>query len=195
MKQRQIHEQREQRKHKINHLKAQIDCNNVLLPRIKELTAELTSHPSPLARFNSAVEQLQKNPSKDCPPGNDGTKIEQTYDGMLINLYRQVVEDSKNKVSSSNVPDSERDEKLGEIIKAGMKLHCEKLQETIEKDAKELEVEVNEQKKRITSDDIHDGFSNTVSNYTCFGMLNTLHIITVHAGQSSSYRRTNHKNR
>lgn len=162
MKQRQIHEQREQRKVNIARLQAQIDCNNVLLPRIKEFAAALSSESAPLAYFNSHVEQLQQNPSKDCPPGNDSSRIEQTYDGMLINLYRQVVEDCKNKVPSASVPPSERDENLGQAITAGMQFHCIRLKETIDDDAKELEEEIKEQKKHITSDDLHDGFSSKV---------------------------------
>ena len=59
-KQRDIHEKREARKYKIAQLEAQIACNNVLLPRIKEIAAALASDKLDKPRtvyFNTLVEQ------------------------------------------------------------------------------------------------------------------------------------------
>jgi cell division cycle protein 37 len=43
-----------------------------------------------------------------------------------------------------------------------LEVHVKRLGETIEKDEKELEREEKEQKKHITSDDLHEGFENKV---------------------------------
>jgi len=163
-KQRDIHEKREARRVKIEQLRAQIACNNVLYPRIQSIQASLESPDSDKPRtayFNSLVEQLEKNPSKECPPGNDPEKFEQTYDGMLLSLLRQVGDAAKVEVKEAGVADDQREERIGNALTEGMKEHVVRLKETIDNDSKELEQELKEQKKHITSEDMHDGFSNT----------------------------------
>ncbi|KAF9485816.1 hsp90-like protein [Pholiota conissans] len=161
MRQRQIHEQREMRKYNIKNLTAQIACNEVLLPRIKKIHADLSSPPSSTpapAYFNALVDQLQTNPSPDCPPGNDATKIEQTYDGMLLSLLKMVGEKSKDKVKEAGVLEADKEERLAKDLVAEMEVHIKQLGETIEKDKKDLASELAEQKKHITMDDLHEGF-------------------------------------
>ncbi|KAJ7288247.1 Cdc37 N terminal kinase binding-domain-containing protein [Mycena rebaudengoi] len=163
-KQRDIHEKREQRKAKIAHLQAQIACNNVLHLRIQEIEASLKSSNLDKPRtvyFNSLVEQLQKNPSKDCPPGNNPDSLEQTYDGMLLSLLHQVGESAKAAVKEAGVTDDQREERLGKALADGMVEHVVRLKETIDNDSKTLAEEEHEQKKHITSDDLHDGFATT----------------------------------
>ncbi|KAF7288542.1 Hsp90 co-chaperone Cdc37g [Mycena chlorophos] len=163
-KQRDIHEKREARKYKIGQLEAQIACNNVLLPRIKEIATTLASDKLDKPRtvyFSSLVEQLEKNPSKACPPGNDPSKPEHTYDGMLLSLLHKVGDDAKNAVKEAGVvADDEREERLGKALAKGMADHAVQLKETIDNDEKTLADEVKEQKKHITTEDLHDGFSN-----------------------------------
>ncbi|KAG6857162.1 hypothetical protein H0H87_008732 [Tephrocybe sp. NHM501043] len=162
-KQRDIHEKREARKNLIAQLKAQIACNNVLLPRITDISNTL-SNPvisvPPSAYFNSCVERLEKEPSRDCPPGNNPDKVEQTYDGMLLALLRQVGEDARTKVKESGALEAERDEKLAKYLANEMTTHVTRLKETIDKDAAKVASEEAEQKKHITSEDVHDGFAN-----------------------------------
>ncbi|PFH46522.1 hypothetical protein AMATHDRAFT_154607 [Amanita thiersii Skay4041] len=163
-KQRDIHEKRETRKHRIAYLGAQIDCNNVLLSRITEIAEKLAGVSSgdpapPTVYFSRLVERLETQPSKECPPGNDPTKLEQTYDGMLLSLLRKVSEEAKNKVKGDNVPESEKEAKIGEDLAKRMAGHVKQLSETIKKDQKEMESEIKEQRKHITSDDLHEGFS------------------------------------
>ncbi|KAJ7594827.1 hsp90-like protein [Mycena floridula] len=162
MKQRHIHEAREERKQKIGYLRAQIDCNKIILPRIESIYASLTSPdtPSPQAFFNSLVEQLEKNPSRDCPPGNDPSKLEHTYDGMILDLFRQVTATAKEKVkSNASLTASEKDEQLAKALSDGIRFHVLKLKETIDNDIKTLAAEEKEQHKHITSEDLRDGFS------------------------------------
>ncbi|KAG6891652.1 hypothetical protein C0992_012701 [Termitomyces sp. T32_za158] len=161
-KQRDIHEKRELRKHTIAHLKAQIACNSVLLPRITHIAATLADPAPPIpptAYFNSSVERLEKNPSCDCPPGNNPDKLEQTYDGMLLALLRKVGDDARTKVKEANTLDSERDEKVAKYLASGMAEHVTRLRETIDNDTAKLAEEEKEQKKHITSEDLHDGFA------------------------------------
>lgn len=115
-----------------------------------------------MAYYNSVVEQIEKNPSRDCPPGNDPTKLEQTYDGMILSLLHQLSNISKEKVKADGVPESERMEKLGKLLAEGMAEHAVRLGETINNDQAEMEKELQEQNKKITSDDIHEGFSSSV---------------------------------
>ncbi|KAJ7584819.1 hsp90-like protein [Mycena floridula] len=164
VKQRHIHEAREERKQKIGYLRVQIDCNKIILPRIESIYASLTSPdtPSPQAFFNSLVEQLEKNPSRDCPPGNDPSKLEHTYDGMILDLFRQVTATAKEKVkSNASLTASEKDEQLAKALSDGIRFHVLKLKETIENDSKTLAAEEKEQHKHITSEDLRrgDGFS------------------------------------
>lgn len=153
------HEEREMRKHKIASLKAEIACNDVLLPRIQSIHASLISPPDgkPVpVYFNEVVEKLATNPSPEAPPSmGEGM----TYDGMILSLLRMVAEDAK-KVSGADV--GEREEKLGQALMEGLATHMVKLPEAQDHLRKELEKEEKEQKKHITSDDIHEGFENKV---------------------------------
>ncbi|KAG6814227.1 hypothetical protein H0H92_015342 [Tricholoma furcatifolium] len=162
-KQRDIHEKREVRKQLIAHLKAQIACNNVLLPRITDISNTL-SDPAPSVPatvfFNSYVERLEKNPSRDCPPGNNPDRLQETYDGMILSLLNQVGENARVKVKEANTLEAERDEKLAKYLASGMAEHVKRLKETIDQDVTKLASEEAEQKKHITSEDVHEGFSN-----------------------------------
>ena len=58
--------------------------------------------------------------------------------------------------------ESEREERLGKELATEMAKHVKQLGEMIERDKKELADEVAEQKKKITTDDIHEGFESHV---------------------------------
>ncbi|PPR00196.1 hypothetical protein CVT24_004899 [Panaeolus cyanescens] len=159
-KQRDIHEKREARKHKIAHLNAQIACNEVLLPRITEIHEKISNSDASTATgyFSSLVDKLQTNPSKDCPPGNDPSKIEQTYDGMLLSLLKMVSEKSRDRVKDAGVLESEKTSRLAKELTTEMAFHVKNLADTIAGHKKEVAAEIQEQKKHITMDDIHEGF-------------------------------------
>ena len=170
-KQRDIHEKREIRKGKIKHLQAQIDCNKVLLPRIKEIYSNLVNQSlsvSATVYFNSLVEQLQTNPSPDCPPGADSTKLEHTYDGMVLSLLKMVSEKAKDKVKQADVVGAEKDARLAKELAVEVATHVQQLGDTIDKNQKELDEELKEQKKHITSEDLHEGFDSKVSRFCMF---------------------------
>ena len=178
-KQRDIHEKREIRKGKIKHLQAQIACNKILLPRIKEIHSNLVNQSasvSATAYFNSLVEQLQANPSSDCPPGADSTKIEQTYDGMVLSLLKMVSEKAKDKVKEADVVGAEKDARLAKELAVEVATHVQQLGDTIDKNQEELDGEQKEQKKHITSDDLHEGFDSKVSRFFLFVLNKESHL-------------------
>ena len=84
---------------------------------------------------------------------------------MLLSLLRQVSEDAKAKFKDT--ARSEKDEKIAKELTELMAGHVKHLGETIKKDELELEKEDQEQKKHITSDDIHEGFESKVLNFHC----------------------------
>jgi cell division cycle protein 37 len=164
--QRKIREEREERKLKIAHLNAQIACNEVILPRIQSIYSDITSgnpENKPQPYFNALMSRLTNSPSPDCPPGNDPSKLEQTYDGMVLDLLRQVSSKAREEVgSNASLTTEEKEEKMEKFLVEGVGFHVGKLKETIEEDKDKLEYELKEQKKHITSDDLHDGFSSKV---------------------------------
>ena len=137
----------------------------MLLPKITDISNTLSDPNSsiPATKYwSNLVEQLEKNPSRDCPPGNDPSKLEQTYDGMLLHLFQRVTQDAKEKLNKLNLMESEKEERLGKILAEEMAMHVVKLGETIQRDEKECEHEKAEQKKKITTEDIHEGWETKV---------------------------------
>jgi len=154
-KQRDIHEKREARKIHIQGLNAEIACNSVLSPRLQDIQAKLSADPSPLTYISNLVDQLQTNPSPDAPPTN--APGQPTYDAMVLTLLLQVSEEAK-KVAGDKGEDA-----VSAKIKEGLAKHLVQLAEHTEKLKKDLVEEENEQKKHITSEDMHDGFDSRVS--------------------------------
>jgi cell division cycle protein 37 len=158
-KQRDIHEKREVRKRQIQALTAEIACNTVLVPRLQSILAQLSTSQTPLPYLSGVVEQLQTNPSPDAPPTN--APGQPTYDAMVLSLLLQVSEEAKKAAAASKEDSS--DELVGRKVKEGLKKHLAQLGEHTEKLRNDLETEEKEQKKHITSEDMHDGFD---SKYT-----------------------------
>lgn len=151
-KQRDIHEKREARKHRIAQLRAEIDCNAVILPRLDQALAD-TEKGGP-AFFSSLVERLKTSPAPDKPATN--SPDQPTYDAMVEASLMKVFSDLKNKgvdKSDASFPDK--------LVK-GIRDHIDEFKAHQEHIKQELEKELAEQKKKITSDDIHEGFESKV---------------------------------
>lgn len=153
-KQRDIHEKRAQRNQKIIDIKAEIACNDVLLPRLRTITEEVHGATDAPAQFSRIVEQLSSNPSPAAPETDGPKKL--TYDEMLLSLLMQVRQDAKEKGVENNR------ERLGEVLVTNLKGHVAKLGEQQEKLKKELVEEESEKSKKITSEDIHEGWDSHV---------------------------------
>ncbi|OCH90907.1 hypothetical protein OBBRIDRAFT_729866 [Obba rivulosa] len=147
-KQRDIHEKREVRKYRIAELNADIACNEVLESRLRQITDEVEKEGPP--RFSALVEKFKTSPSPDAPPTN--APGQKTYDEMLLALLLQVWDEAKKDGAEKDDP------KLGDALVNGLKQHIVKLGEHQEKFKAELVKEEEEQKKKITMDDLHEGF-------------------------------------
>jgi cell division cycle protein 37 len=149
-KQRQIHEDRETRKHKIATLKADIESNPVMQGRLREVRDGVKEKGADF--FSATVERLEKQPSPERPPA----PLQGTYDGMLLSLLRRTADDVKTLGVASGDP------KLDEELIKSLDEHLKRMPEFMEKAKKDLEDEEAEQKKKITSEDIRPGFSSAV---------------------------------
>ncbi|KIP04683.1 hypothetical protein PHLGIDRAFT_75531 [Phlebiopsis gigantea 11061_1 CR5-6] len=147
-KQRDIHEKREMRKMHIAQLQADIACNDVLAPRIRQIAADVEAKGP--AEFSSLVERFKTHPSPDAPPTN--APEQKSYDEMLLSLMLKVWDEAKQEGIEKDDP------KLGDALVRGMQKHVAELGLHQEKLRKDLAEEEAEQKKKITSDDIHEGF-------------------------------------
>lgn len=152
-KQRDIHEKREARKVRIAQLQADLACNDVLEPRIKQIAKDVEAQgPS---HFSQLVDRLKTQPSPEKPPTN--APNQKTYDEMVLSLLLGVWEDAKKEGVDKDSP------RLGEVLVQGLQKHVQQLAEHQTKMRKDLATEEAEQKKKITSDDIHEGFDSHVS--------------------------------
>ncbi|PCH39987.1 hypothetical protein WOLCODRAFT_136594 [Wolfiporia cocos MD-104 SS10] len=147
-KQRDIHEKREMRKMRMAQLQADIACNEVLGPRLQTITEEVASKGP--GHFSVLVERFQTAPSPEAPPTN--APGQKTYDEMLLALMLKVYDDTKKKGVEKGDP------KLGEALLEGLKTHIVQMSEHQKGLKKELEQLEEETKRKITSDDIHEGF-------------------------------------
>jgi cell division cycle protein 37 len=154
-KQRDIHEKRYARNMKIAQLEADISCNSILLPKLKSIAEEVKAGGPPV--FSRIVEKLRTQPSKDKPPGAPDDAP--TYDGMLCTLLMNVFEELKKDGIGAG------DERLGPKLVEQLEGHVVGLSEAITNKKEELAVEEAEKKKKITSEDIHEGFETTVCPY------------------------------
>lgn len=158
-KQAQIHQQRDQRRHQIKTLKYERIINDGLIERIDHLLTALKSH-KPSANndnadqlvFQALIESAGDAAKDTPPPPEDGVhqnvKEQPTYSKMMASLVDQV-----KKAVDEKKPADRLDAYIEETGE-----HKKKIQGLqIELEAKLLELE-KEDKRHITSDDIHTGF-------------------------------------
>ncbi|MBW0529440.1 hypothetical protein O181_069155 [Austropuccinia psidii MF-1] len=142
LKQRQIHQQREERKIKIQQLKDEAGLNEILLSKINQLIVDTDNHgPDHLRNTASqlAATGASNPPSADQPP---------SIDQMVFNLITQIL----SKLAPAPVSDQLS------IAQKELNFHLSRLSAREKKRQIELENEESESKKYITSDDVHDGF-------------------------------------
>lgn len=168
-KQRDIHEKRDARRHKIDALTAEIACNSVLHPRLLRIRQRIAGAPATalgdlaedadagqshtgLPFFQYLVDRLQSSPSPAAPPTN--AQNQPTYDAMILSLLFQIYDTIKV------LPQDEQEK----AVLDGMATHIAQLSDHSRKLEADLEAELAEQKKHITSDDIHEGWESKVSH-------------------------------
>lgn len=156
-KQAQIHQEREHRRHRITTLKYERIINDGLILRIDRLLTALKSHKASSQSadelvFRSLIESAG-DPAEDQPPPpppgvHDKIEDKPTYSKMMAALVDQV---------KKEVDDSKTEDRLNGFVKE-LGVHRAKV-EGLQKEllAKLAELE-REEKRHITSDDIHTGF-------------------------------------
>ncbi|KAL8276221.1 hypothetical protein RQP46_011382 [Phenoliferia psychrophenolica] len=146
-KQRDIHEKRELRKLKLHHLAQEKIMNSGLLARIAPLLSSTSSEGAPFV--SRTVSELRARvPDFEGKTFKDGEQPSQ--DHMILSLLSQVV--------AAVEKDGKGEEGRTERLVRELEGHRDKLverQRDVEKEEEEIE---KEQKKFITSDDIHVGF-------------------------------------
>jgi cell division cycle protein 37 len=153
-KRRDIHEKRERRRQLIANLRGEIALNNILKPRLESLRSRISADPSAgLSVFSGEVHRLKTNPSPDKPP--TGHAKQPTYDEMLLDLLLRVRTAAVNSADGDKVDVSKLVEQL--------EFHEKELDNRSEECEKQAHAEEMEQKKKITSEDVHEGFDVGVS--------------------------------
>jgi cell division cycle protein 37 len=146
-KQRDIHEKREIRKQKLHHLGLEKVMNATLLIRIRALIAS-TKTDGPLFIARTIGELRSKVPDYDGKVFAPGEQPSQ--DHMVLSLLTQVV----NVVEKDNKGEEGR----GDRLVAELNVHEGRLVKRQQEVDEETIVEEKEQRKFITSDDLHMGF-------------------------------------
>ncbi|KAH7081185.1 hypothetical protein BKA63DRAFT_462098 [Paraphoma chrysanthemicola] len=169
-KQAQIHQERDHRRHQIKTLKYERIINDGLTERVDRLLTALKSHKAKQAEGNGANDdqlvfqammesmmdmKIDKDGGSDRPPPppegvHEHIKDKPTYPQMMASLVDSV----KKDIDASKSEEPRFNQFIGGLEKE--KARIEDLQRQLYEKLAELE---KEDKKHITSDDIHEGFS------------------------------------
>ncbi|ORY23805.1 putative Hsp90 co-chaperone Cdc37 [Naematelia encephala] len=181
-KQRDIHEKREARKLKLAKLNSELDLNAVLRPRIVSIAEGVSSKGADY--YRSVQRRLREDPSPDKP--STGAANQPTYDQMMGQLLsdvwresahlvdgatfdeakKSVVKDGKKVDEKTGVPDwaegslpDGKKEVLATRLEERLRWHLKELDNRDKEVRTEIEELEKEMHKKITSEDIHDGWS------------------------------------
>lgn len=161
-KQNQIHQERQQRKQRIEALKYEIALHQALLKRIMALVASLKSRASEAATrnpgelaFQAVMESAGDQKDDDLPKVPEGLRVDpnqpKTYSAMMAGLLDQV-----NKAMEEKKPDDRYTAMLDEI-----QVHENQVKTLIKESGEELIKLEKEEGKKITSESIHTGFDSS----------------------------------
>lgn len=163
-KQNQIHQQRFERKHKIETYKYERIINDGLLRRINALLTALQSHRAEAESRNPdelifrAIMESAGDPGEDQPPPPpEGVHTQEkeplpTYSKMMASLVDQV----KAKV------DEDKSENRFDAYVKEVEAHRAKVEDLQKQLQEQLEQLEKEDRKKITSEDIHTGFDSSI---------------------------------
>ena len=147
----QIHEQRHLRKQQIGHYKTEIAMNSHLRKMLDRMVATLGSRGSQPAEslVMQALVQLTTEDHSDAPEPPPGTP---GYAAMMASLVDSIKKeiDEEGKATTEGRWDAFVDK---------LKAHREKLARQTADTANKLDALEKEEKAKITSDDVHEGFS------------------------------------
>ncbi|KAJ6788203.1 hypothetical protein PWT90_02168 [Aphanocladium album] len=162
-KQSQIHQERQQRKTRMEALKYEVALHEALLKRISALLAALrvraneaaaTANPGQLA-FQAVMESAGDQKDDKLPPVPEGLRVDPnqptSYSGMMAGLLDQV-----NKAMADTKPEDRYAGMLKEI-----EVHETQVKTLIKESGEELAKLEKEEGKKITSEGIHTGFDSS----------------------------------
>nr|XP_018265865.1 cell division cycle protein 37 [Kwoniella dejecticola CBS 10117]OBR88023.1 cell division cycle protein 37 [Kwoniella dejecticola CBS 10117] len=149
-KQRDMHEKREARKLQIAKLKSELELNSVLRPRIESIKKGVSE--KGLAHYRSVQRRIKETPSDEKP--NTGSPNQPTYDMMISQLLQDVYRESAWIVEGSKI---DKDGKIA--LEERLDWHVKELNKRDVVVKAEIEKEEKVQSKKITSEGIHDGWS------------------------------------
>ncbi|ODN75280.1 hypothetical protein L202_06464 [Cryptococcus amylolentus CBS 6039] len=150
-KQRDIHEKREQRKLQIAKFNSELSLNGVLRPRIEAIITGLSANG--FDHYRAVQRRIKEAPSDEKP--QTGAPNQPTYDMML----GQLLEDW----ATGEIPQGKK-EALKEVLEERLKWNVDELVRRDAEVKKEIEKEEAEMRKKITSDDIHEGWDKSTVN-------------------------------
>ncbi|ODN96495.1 cell division cycle protein 37 [Cryptococcus wingfieldii CBS 7118] len=150
-KQRDIHEKREQRKLQIAKLNSELSLNGILRPRIEAIITGLSANG--FDHYRAVQHRIKEAPSDEKP--QTGAPNQPTYDMML----GQLLEDW----ATGEIPQGKK-EALKEVLEERLKWNVDELVRRDAEVKKEIEKEEAEMRKKITSDDIHEGWDKSTVN-------------------------------
>lgn len=161
-KQNQIHQQRSERKNKIDTYKYERVVNDGLLKRINSLLVSLESHSADAEKrspdelmFQAIMETVGDSPDDAPPPPPAGVHTQEkqppTYSKMMAALVDQV----KAKV------DEDKPENRFQAYVEDVKSHKAKVEDLQRQLLEELDSLEKEEGRKITSENIHTGFDSS----------------------------------
>jgi cell division cycle protein 37 len=179
-RQRDIHEKREQRKQKIAKLHSELELNKTLRPRIQTIADGVSS--KGVDYYRSVQRRIKENPSDEKPA--TGAANQPTYDMMIGQLLGDVfregcwimegaqvtngrvmkdgkVVDEKSgepSWSTGEIPENKK-EGLKVVLEERLDWHLKELDRRDKEVKVEIETEEAENKKKITSEDMTEGWN------------------------------------
>lgn len=193
-RQRDIHEKREQRRLQIAKLNSELALNGVLRPRIVTILDGVKT--KGVSHYRAVQRRIKEQPSSEKPA--TGAPNQPTYDMMMGQLLSDVwreaawLVDGDAKVENgvvmkggkkvdekssepawaneASVPDNKA-EVMAQGLAERLEWHVKALDKRDADVRAELKKEEEETKKKITSDDIHDGWSSSSVNKAAPGPL------------------------
>ena len=149
-KQRDIHEKRAQRKEDIENLKLSNQVNTTLLSLVDQITRKLETGPDVIDESNiAAAFRIDEAKVEAAPTGKSGP----SYQQMLMSLFEEIRKSLKN---------ADGEGKKETYIRE-LRNHKKNIAEQIVKNENELVKLEKEEKSKITSEGLHEGFSTSVS--------------------------------
>lgn len=144
-KQRDIHEKRERNRMRTEQLELNVETNQDLIKRVRNLIAAAESGTNIAADVEASVKLAAEGETKEKP--SRATSAEQPkYNDMIESLLVQLTQEAKDR----------------DGLLAQLRHHEKMIEDSIAAETKELEELKEERSRHIVSEDLHDGWNSTI---------------------------------